>query len=382
MVENVNSLSHFSAQSEPVIEISLLSDNIRNIINAKKQKPRKIKKMELKKGQWSYQENRLLKQWVKLNGPKDWEACGRFIHGRKGKQCREHWSNCLNPELKKGDWTPEEDFLIMFFYEKCKGSWKKIIPLFNGRIENSIKNRFYSRLRKYATKNIEKSQKRKMKAQIKLNVLLNYLGEALNEAKHDFLKKTKMTFEQFNQFLEENEQKLKKNIVTDLEPSNIEIEANLSSSLGNASNEEDLNKCSFIQKRKRDNDFLNNDINNAFRKEKSGLLLNDEIPFESFDEKEKEINIELNEDKSDIMFKNIMSNNNGILNNNSYNMPFDIIKNGMDELSINNIESDKNNSFINIFNEKESIFGFDSCLINYQKFLAKNNLGHTIGINI
>ena len=382
MVENVNSLSHFSAQSEPVIEISLLSDNIRNIINAKKQKPRKIKKIELKKGQWSYQEDRLLKQWVKLNGPKNWEACGRFIHGRKGKQCREHWSNCLNPELKKGDWTPEEDFLIMFFYEKCKGSWKKIIPLFNGRIENSIKNRFYSRLRKYATKNIEKSQKRKMKAQIKLNVLLNYLGEALNEAKHDFLKKTKMTFEQFNQFLEENEQKLKKNIVTDLEPSNIEIEANLNTSLGNASNEEDLNKCSFIQKRKRDNDFLNNDINNAFRKEKSDLLLNDEIPFESFDEKEKEINIELNEDKSDIMFKNIMSNNNGILNNNSYNMPFDIIKNGMDELLINNIESDKNNSFINIFNEKESIFGFDSCLINYQKFLAKNNLGHTIGINI
>jgi hypothetical protein len=382
MAENVNSLSHFSAQSEPVIEISLLSDNIRNIINAKKQKPRKIKKIELKKGQWSYQEDRLLKQWVKLNGPKNWEACGRFIHGRKGKQCREHWSNCLNPELKKGDWTPEEDFLIMFFYEKCKGSWKKIIPLFNGRIENSIKNRFYSRLRKYATKNIEKSQKRKMKAQIKLNVLLNYLGEALNEAKHDFLKKTKMTFEQFNQFLEENEQKLKKNIVTDLEPSNIEIEANLNTSLGNASNEEDLNKCSFIQKRKRDNDFLNNDINNAFRKEKSGLLLNDEIPFESFDEKEKEINIELNEDKSDIMFKNIMSNNNGILNNNSYNMPFDIIKNGMDELLINNIESDKNNSFINIFNEKESIFGFDSCLINYQKFLAKNNLGHTIGINI
>ena len=58
------------------------------------------------------------------------------------------------------------------------------------------------------------------------------------------------------------------------------------------------------------------------------------------------------------------------------------LKNDMDELSINNIESDKNNSFINLFNEKESIFGFDSCLINYQKFLAKNNLGHTIGINI
>ena len=57
-------------------------------------------------------------------------ACGNFVKGRSGKQCREHWNNCLNPDLIKGDWTEEEDFLIMFFYEKCKGSWKKIVPLF------------------------------------------------------------------------------------------------------------------------------------------------------------------------------------------------------------------------------------------------------------
>ena len=59
---------------------------------------------------------------------------------------------CLNPELVKGEWTSEEDFLIMYFYEQCNGSWKKIIPLFNGRTENSIKNRFFSQLRKIATK--------------------------------------------------------------------------------------------------------------------------------------------------------------------------------------------------------------------------------------
>ena len=275
MVENVNSLSHFSAQSEPVIEISLLSDNIRNIINAKKQKPRKIKKIELKKGQWSYQEDRLLKQWVKLNGPKNWEACGRFIHGRKGKQCREHWSNCLNPELKKGDWTPEEeeDFLIMFFYEKCKGSWKKIIPLFNGRIENSIKNRFYSQLRKYATKNIERSERRNIKARIKLNILLTYLGEALTEAKQDLLKKTKMTLEQFNQFLKENEQKLKENIVLDIEPSNhsnMEMEAILSKSLGGPFS-----------------DITNNNIDNIFPKTELHNFLDDENSCEFLVEKKK-----------------------------------------------------------------------------------------------
>ena len=381
MAQQLNTLTPFSEKSEPIIEISLLSAQTRNIINAKKQKPRKNKKIDLKKGQWSYQEDKLLKQWVKLNGPKDWEACGRFIHGRKGKQCREHWNNCLNPELKKGCWSPEEDFLIMFFYEKCKGSWKKIVPLFQGRIENSIKNRFYSQLRKYATKNFERSERKKMKARIKLNVLLNYLGEALTEAKQDLLEKTNMTDEEFNQFLKENEQKLKENIFSNLDSYNIEQEANLSTSLGGSSNEEDSNsnKISFIHKRKRSIDFITNDLDNIFQKEQADPFINNENAFEFFGGKEKEVNIELDEDKSDNLFKNIMSNNNGILNNN--NMPLNIFKNDMNELSIDSIESDINNSFTNSFKEKELIFGFDNCVINYEKFLVKNNLEHAFNIN-
>jgi hypothetical protein len=380
MAQQLNTLAPFSAKSEPIIEISLLSAQTRNIINAKKQKPRKNKKIDLKKGQWSYQEDKLLKQWVKLNGPKDWEACGRFIHGRKGKQCREHWNNCLNPELKKGCWSPEEDFLIMFFYEKCKGSWKKIVPLFQGRIENSIKNRFYSQLRKYATKNFERSERKKMKARIKLNVLLNYLGEALTEAKQDLLEKTNMIDEEFNQFLKENEQKLKENIFSNLDSYNIEQEANLSTSLGGSSNEEDSNsnKISFIHKRKRSIDFITNDLDNIFQKQQADPFENNENAFEFFGGKEKEVNIELDEDKSDNLFKNIMSNNNGILNN---NMPLNIFKNDMNELSIDSIESDINNSFTNSFKEKELIFGFDNCVINYEKFLVKNNLEHAFNIN-
>ena len=343
MAKKLKNSSTFPPKSEPIIEISLLSDYSRNIIEAKKEKPKKIKKVDLKKGQWSSQEDRLLKQWVKINGPKNWEACGRFIHGRKGKQCREHWNNCLNPELKKGDWEPEEDFLIMFFYEKCKGSWKKIIPLFQGRIENSIKNRFYSQLRKYASKNFEKSERKKIKAKIKLDELKNYLGEALAEAKEDLIKKTNMTFEQFNQFLLENEQKLKDNTLSDMDSYNIEQEANLSTNLGGSSNEEDSSKNSFIQKRKRSNDYMTNDIENIFSKEECQPFSDKENPFEIFGGKEKEINIELDEDKSDNLFKNIISNNNGIINNN--NIPFNTIKNDIDELSIDNIESDKNNSF-------------------------------------
>ena len=159
-----------SVNSSIEIQISPNASNSETPKKTRKIKnPKKSKRVPIKKGQWSAQEDKLLEQWVKINGPKNWEACGRFIQGRKGKQCREHWNNCLNPELIKGDWTSEEDFLIMFFYEKCNGSWKKIIPLFNGRIENSIKNRFYSQLRKYATKNMTSKERKRACARIKLH---------------------------------------------------------------------------------------------------------------------------------------------------------------------------------------------------------------------
>ena len=382
MAKKLNNSSTFPPKSEPIIEISLLSDYSRNIIEAKKEKPRKNKKVDLKKGQWSSQEDRLLKQWVKLNGPKNWEACGRFIHGRKGKQCREHWNNCLNPELKKGDWEPEEDFLIMFFYEKCNGSWKKIIPLFHGRTENSIKNRFYSQLRKYATKKVEKSQRKKIKAKIKLDELKNYLDEALSQAKLDFIKKTNMTFEQFNQFLFENEQKLKENTISDLDSYNLEPEANFSTSLGGSSGEGKSNEISLIQKRKRSIDCKTNDIDNIYLKEQSEPFSDKENPFEFFGGKEKEINIELDEDKSDNLFKNINSNNDIIRNNNINNIQFSVIKNEMEELSIDSIESNKDNSFINSFKEQELNIRYDNCINSYYGLLVKNNFESAFNINI
>ena len=205
-------------------------------------KHQKQKRLPIKKGQWSSKEDKLLLEWVKKNGTKDWEACGRFVQGRKGKQCREHWNNCLSPGLVKGEWTEEEDFLIMFFYEKCNGSWKKIIPLFNGRIENDIKNRFYSQLRKHATKNMNPKERRRLCPKIKLNELKNYLNEALNEAKTYFLKKSKMNQEQFNLFIKKNEQKIKEIKDTIIPEESENLESNLSTNYIGSSIEEDTTK--------------------------------------------------------------------------------------------------------------------------------------------
>ena len=365
-----------SIASQPIIELSLSPNNELIKIEPKKtKKSKRSKKIPVKKGQWSAQEDKLLEQWVKTNGPKNWEACGRFIQGRKGKQCREHWNNCLNPELKKGNWGPEEDFLIMFFYEKCNGSWKKIIPLFDGRIENSIKNRFYSQLRKHATKNMEAKDRKKLIAKIKLNELKNYLNEALTETRNVLLKKTKMTQEQFDLFLKKNEQKLKDSISSmdsdsDNSESN-EAEANLSTNLGGSiCEEEDSDKKILSHKRKRSEDDSDKNINAAcksFEEEKLEFLRHEQENSEGlFEIKE----IELDEDKSDNFYNYTSSKDNGIICN---EMPLNDLENDIkiDELSFDNFELSKNNYLKNIFEEYDSKNKLEND--NFVNILEKKN---------
>ena len=372
-----------SIASQPIIELSQPLNHEQSKIEPKKtKKSKKSKKISVKKGQWSSQEDKLLEQWVKTNGPKNWEACGRFIQGRKGKQCREHWNNCLNPELKKGNWGPEEDFLIMFFYEKCKGSWKKIIPLFDGRIENSIKNRFYSQLRKHATKNMEAKDRKRMIAKIKLNELKNYLNEALTETRNVLLKKTQMTPEQFELFLQKNEQKIKESISSndsDLESNEFnEAEANLSTNLGGTFGEEDSAKSSFIHKRKRTEDDTNskdNGINKSLEEENLEFFHKKKENSEGlFEIKE----IELDEDKSDNFYNFTSSKDNGMICN---EMPLNDIENNIniDELSFDNFELSKNNYLKNIFEEYDSKNKFE--IDNFVNIFEKKNFEDAFNIN-
>ena len=372
-----------SIASQPIIELSQPLNHEQSKIEPKKtKKSKKSKKILVKKGQWSSQEDKLLEQWVKTNGPKNWEACGRFIQGRKGKQCREHWNNCLNPELKKGNWGPEEDFLIMFFYEKCKGSWKKIIPLFDGRIENSIKNRFYSELRKHATKNMEAKDRKRMIAKIKLNELKKYLNEALTETRNVLLKKTQMTPEQFELFLQKNEQKIKESISSndsDLESNEFnEAEANLSTNLGGIFGEEDSAKSSFIHKRKRTEDDTNskdNGINKSLEEENLEFFHKKKENSEGlFEIKE----IELDEDKSDNFYNFTSSKDNGMICN---EMPLNDIENNIniDELSFDNFELSKNNYLKNIFEEYDSKNKFE--IDNFVNIFEKKNFEDAFNIN-
>ena len=155
---------------------------------------------EINKGPWTPYEDNQLKKYVQIYGPKNWNKCAEFIKNRTGKQCREHWINCLNPEVKKGNWSPEEDLLIMILYKKCNGSWKDMIHYFKDRTENSIKNRFFSQLRKIAANNKSKKNK-KRSSKINLDNLLIYLEQGIKEAKTLYKTENKLNDKELEDFL-------------------------------------------------------------------------------------------------------------------------------------------------------------------------------------
>ena len=153
-----------------------------------KRKRSSIKSKELDKkqllrpkfGTWDQEEDQLLKQWVKDNGPYNWTKCAEFMKNRTAKQCREHWKNSLDSNLIIGNWTSEEDLLIMKFYKKYE-SWRKMIPMFENRTENSIKNRFFSQLRKIAIKKRPKNRK-EYGTKYGLDILKTFLDEGIKQA--------------------------------------------------------------------------------------------------------------------------------------------------------------------------------------------------------
>ena len=107
-----------------------------------------------KKGNWTEEEDSILMDWIQSHGPNKWTECSKNIRGRCGKQCRERWVNILNPGVKKGNWTEEEQKLIFENLKRFFTSWSLMAKELEGRTENSIKNYFYSSVRRLKSNNI------------------------------------------------------------------------------------------------------------------------------------------------------------------------------------------------------------------------------------
>nr|XP_008284197.1 PREDICTED: transcriptional activator Myb-like [Stegastes partitus] len=92
-----------------------------------------IKNLELVKGPWTQEEDQRVRKLVQRFGLRRWSLIAKNMHTRNGKQCRERWHNHLDPAVKKGCWTLEEDQIICETHQQLGNCWANMSKLLPGR---------------------------------------------------------------------------------------------------------------------------------------------------------------------------------------------------------------------------------------------------------
>jgi hypothetical protein len=61
---------------------------------------------------WTEEEDELLRTAISIYGPHKWSLIAAHVPNRTPMQCSTRWLGALNPTIHKGRWTPEEDVAL------------------------------------------------------------------------------------------------------------------------------------------------------------------------------------------------------------------------------------------------------------------------------
>ncbi|XP_050239359.1 transcription factor MYB14-like [Quercus robur] len=111
-------------------------------------------KMGLKKGPWTPQEDQILISYIQKYGHGNWRALPKQAGLlRCGKSCRLRWTNYLRPDIKRGNFSKEEEETIIKLHEMLGNRWSAIAARLPGRTDNEIKNVWHTHLKKRLKQN-------------------------------------------------------------------------------------------------------------------------------------------------------------------------------------------------------------------------------------
>ncbi|KAI0773864.1 hypothetical protein C8Q74DRAFT_1200630 [Fomes fomentarius] len=97
----------------------------------------------LKRGPWTAEEDDRLRRAVDTCG-KAWVEVAQYVDGRNSEQCRDRYQEYLNPSLTRGRWTQEQDAALVKAVEQVgEGKWKEVSKVLNtGRTDNMCRMRY------------------------------------------------------------------------------------------------------------------------------------------------------------------------------------------------------------------------------------------------
>ncbi|KAK8651665.1 hypothetical protein V6N13_141253 [Hibiscus sabdariffa] len=109
----------------------------------------RLRQPYVKKRTWTPDEDHKLTAYIMRYGICNWNKMPKFAGlQRSGKSCRLRWMNYLRPNVRRGNFSREEEETIIHLQKKLGNRWSAIAARLPYRTDNDIKNYWNTRLKK------------------------------------------------------------------------------------------------------------------------------------------------------------------------------------------------------------------------------------------